>query len=81
MKVRVQLFAAVRQAAGRDWIELDLPAGATIGHLRRWLAQEIPRAAGVVEQALFAVNTEYAGDTAVVPAEAEVACIPPVGGG
>lgn len=81
MMIRVQLFAAVRQAAGRDWIELDLPAQATIGHLRRHLAQEISRAAGVVEQAMFAVNTEYAGDAVEIPAGAEVACIPPVGGG
>jgi molybdopterin converting factor small subunit len=30
---------------------------------------------------MFAVNAEYADDQAVIPAGAQVACIPPVSGG
>jgi len=81
MRIRVRLFAAARQAAGCDVVELELPAPATIAELRRRLAQDLPRLSAVTEAALFAVNAEYAGETREIPPGAEVACIPPVSGG
>ena len=81
MNVRVRLFAAARAAAGRDRLELRLPEGTTIGQLRRRLAVEIPQLSGLIEQAMFAVDTEYAGDGDEIPPNADVACIPPVSGG
>ncbi len=81
MNVRVRLFAAARQTAGRDWLDLQLPEGATIGQLRRQMAREFPQLAGLFARAMFAVDTAYAGDRAEIPADADVACIPPVSGG
>ena len=81
MNVRVRLFAVARQAAGRDAVELDLPEGASIGDLRRQLGVEIPQLSGLVARMMFAVGTEYADDGAIIPPDADVACIPPVSGG
>ena len=81
MNLRVQLFAAARQAAGRDVLEVELPPGATIAQLRSRLAAECPALSSLAGLVLFAVNAEYARDTDVIPAGAEVACIPPVSGG
>ena len=81
MNVRVRLFAAARQAAGRDSLTLELPVGATIAQLRRRLAEEVPEMANLMGQIMFSVNTEYAADGSEIPPEAEVACIPPVSGG
>ena len=81
MNVRVLLFAAVRQTAGRDLLRLELPEGTTVGQLRRRLAEEVPQLSGLLERAMFAVNAEYARDTDEIPAGAEVACIPPISGG
>lgn len=81
MKVRVRLFAIARQAAGCDWAELDLPAGATIGLVRSRLAEEFPILANLTPAMMFAIGTQYADDSAVVPQGADVACIPPVSGG
>ena len=81
MKVRVRLFAAARQAAGRDVVELELPAQATVAELRRRLSQELPALSAATGAALFAINAEYASETRAIPADAEVACIPPVSGG
>jgi molybdopterin synthase sulfur carrier subunit len=81
MNVRVRLFAAARQAAGRDAVEVDLPPGATIADLRGRLAEEFPQLSAILPHVLFAVNTEYAGDSTPIPAGAEIACIPPVSGG
>ena len=81
MKIRVRLFAVARQAAGRPSLDLDLPEGATIAHLRRQLGRQIPQLAGLARQMMFAVGAEYADDGTTIPANAEVACIPPVSGG
>lgn len=81
MKARVQLFAVARQIAGREWIELELPDAATVGQLRSALAAEVPALDRVMRHLMFAVNAEYAGENAVIPESAEIACIPPVSGG
>jgi len=81
VKVQVRLFAAARQAAGSATVELELPAGATIGQLRGRLAGEFPQLSGLVGQAMFAVDTEYVRDSHEIRPGADVACIPPVSGG
>lgn len=81
MKVRVRLFATARQAAGREWVELETVEGATIGQLRRQLGAQVPQLAGLLGQTMFALGTRYASDETAIPPGADVACIPPVSGG
>lgn len=81
MKVRVRLFAMARQAAGREWIELETAEGATIGQLRGQLGAQVPQLSGLLGHMMFALGTRYAADETVIPRGAEVACIPPVSGG
>lgn len=81
MNVRVRLFAAAKQAAGRDMLDLELPEGATVGQLRVRLEREIPLLAGLMRRAAFAVDAEYATDARQIAPGADVACIPPVSGG
>ncbi|MCH7752872.1 MAG: MoaD/ThiS family protein, partial [Planctomycetes bacterium] len=42
MKVTVKLFAAARDLAGQAEIAIALPAGATIGELRRQMGEQFP---------------------------------------
>ncbi len=81
MKVVVRLFAAARQAAGRESLELELPEQATVAQLRRALAERLPQASGIIEQAMVAIDGRCAGDEDVIGDGADVACIPPVSGG
>jgi molybdopterin converting factor subunit 1 len=81
MIVRVRLFAAARQLAGADQVTVELANGATVGDLRRALTDQYPTLARLLPQTLFAIDTEYVADAAVVAPEAEIACIPPVSGG
>jgi molybdopterin converting factor subunit 1 len=81
MKIRVRLFAVARQAAGCDSVEVDLPQGASVAHLRRQLAHRVPQLAGLLGQMMLAVNAEYADNGTTIPPDADVACIPPVSGG
>jgi molybdopterin synthase catalytic subunit len=76
MVVRVRLFAALRERAGRDEIELELEEGALV-------CDALERMGGLVGdvKAVLAVNREYAaGDTTLHPGD-ELALIPPVSGG
>lgn len=79
--MRVLLFARARDLAGADAIEVALPAAAAVGDLRRCLADQCPRLAGLVPRSAVAVNGDYADDAAPLPTNAEVALVPPVSGG
>jgi MoaE-MoaD fusion protein len=76
MRVRVRLFAVLRERAGRGELELDLPEGARV---RDALAAVGDLAAGV--PVVMAVNREYADAEAPLRAGDELALVPPVSGG
>jgi molybdopterin synthase catalytic subunit len=76
MTVRVRLFAALRERAGADEVELELPEGARVGDA---LARLGDLAGGM--RLVMAVNREYADADAPLAAGDELALIPPVSGG
>jgi len=82
MRVQVRLFAMLRESAGREMIDLQLPAGATAADAIEELSRQ-PVLGGLLERmpVRLAVNREIA--TAATPLEAsdELALIPPVSGG
>lgn len=76
MQVRVRLFAALRERAGADAIELELPAQACVRDALAqigWLTEGVP--------VVMAVNREYARESDRLHADDELALIPPVSGG
>jgi MoaE-MoaD fusion protein len=76
MRVRVRLFAGLRERAGIARADLDLLDGARAVDV--WDALAIgERPAGIA----FAVNREYAAEDAALADGDEVALIPPVSGG
>jgi molybdopterin converting factor subunit 1 len=82
MTVSVRLFAILRERAGRDSVEIELPEGATVGDAFARLA-ETPGLAELVERMplRMAVNREYASAGALISAGDELAVIPPISGG
>lgn len=81
MNASVRVFALARQLTGQESLAVDLPPGATVADLRRAMAEQHPALADLVAHALFAVNAQYAADATPIPADADLACIPPVSGG
>jgi molybdopterin converting factor subunit 1 len=79
--VRVRLFARARDLAGADSLTMELPDGATVGDLRRRLAEEHPALRGLLERSALAINDDFADDGLTLPVGAEVAVLPPVSGG
>jgi len=72
----VRLFAALRERAGRDVVELELPEGARVADALQRL-ETVTNGVPVV----MAVNHEYADLDAGLHEGDEVALIPPVSGG
>ena len=81
MKVQVKLFAAARELAGSDKVELDVPDRATLADLRAALATEFPALQKLLPHTLWAINAEYARDDSIINEHSEIALIPPVSGG
>ncbi|HEX9710466.1 MAG TPA: MoaD/ThiS family protein [Candidatus Thermoplasmatota archaeon] len=79
--VRVRLFAAHREAAGRPSVALDLPAGATVKDVRSALKHALPALRNAGGTTVIAVNGQFAPDDQPVRAGDEVAAFPPVAGG
>jgi molybdopterin synthase catalytic subunit len=76
VRVNVRLFAALRESAGCDSLELELEEGATV-------ADAIAALAPIAGRMPFriAVNREYADSADAIAAGDELAAIPPVSGG
>ena len=75
----MRCFAAVREALGREVLEVDVPDGTTVAGLRELLARE---AEDLARLALaFAVNQDYADGERELSEGDEVAFIPPISGG
>jgi molybdopterin converting factor subunit 1 len=81
MLVRVRLFASLREAAGRDRLELDLPAGATAETVWERLVEAHPSLAARRGSLAVAVNRAYQRFDAPLSAGDEVVFIPPISGG
>jgi molybdopterin synthase catalytic subunit len=81
LRLRVRLFAVLRERAGRAELALDgLPAQLDVAGLKRELARRHPEL-GPLESVRCAVGTEYAPDEVALADGAVVALIPPVSGG
>jgi molybdopterin synthase catalytic subunit len=76
MHVRVRLFAGLRERAGADEVELELPDGALV-------SDALERLSAVTDgvRVVMAVNHEYAEPGASLAPGDELALIPPVSGG
>ncbi len=80
-KVRVRLFAGVRDALGKDEVLAQIPLEGTVADLVRHLEDAYPAGAGLLRSCRVAVDREFAAAEATIPERAEVALIPPVSGG
>jgi molybdopterin converting factor subunit 1 len=81
VRVRIRLFAALREAVGQDTLELVLGTGASAEDAWRALASAHPALADRRRSLAVAVNRRYAAFDAPLSEGDEVVFIPPVSGG
>lgn len=80
MTVRLLTFARPRELLGPA-VELEVPDGGTVAHLRAALAAHCPELGPLLPACRFAVNQKYAAEADPIAAGDEVALVAPVSGG
>lgn len=81
MKVRVRVFAALREILGKEEVEVELPEGTTIEGLWEQLVSDDDRLAPFTKSINFAINHDFVGKETELSSDDEVAFLPPVSGG
>ena len=81
MRVKVRLFARLRDLVGTGEVDRDVPPGATVRTVWDGLVRDYPAIAPYAESMSCAVNIDYARMTTAVSDGDEVAFLPPVSGG
>ena len=81
MRVTVKLFARLREIAGADALERDVPAGSTVGDVWTALVREFDGLAPYTGSIAAGVNADYARLSTPVSEGDEIAFLPPVSGG
>ena len=81
MRVRVLLFAALREAVGQKQLDLELPADATLAELMVRLEREYELLARYRGRLLVSLNEERAPLETQLGEGDEIALLPPVSGG
>jgi molybdopterin converting factor subunit 1 len=81
MRVRVRLFASLRDAAECEEVDLQIADGATADEVWRALVLQIPKIASHRSSLTVAVNRRYATFDTPLEDGDEVVFIPPIAGG
>ena len=81
MRVTVQLFARLKELAGRADVDCEVPAGATIQDVWHAIAARHPALAPYGSSVSCARNEDFARMSAPVGDGDAIAFLPPVSGG
>lgn len=81
MKLRVQFFSRLRDLAGTQAIDLDVPERTTAGALLEILYAKTPALRDWDKSILVASGVEFVRRDYVLKADEEISIMPPVQGG
>lgn len=81
IKIRILLFASLKEITGVHRFELTINKGTTISELKGILIQQYASLAGKIEHCLTAIDHKYAQDSQEISFSSEIAFFPPVSGG
>jgi len=81
LKIRVRVFAALREILGKEEVEVELPEGTTVEGLWAQLVADDERLGPFSKSINFAINHDFVGKETELSPDDEVAFLPPVSGG
>lgn len=81
MKVKLLLFASLKDIAGRRDLEMELDDGSTLQHVTEKLASLYPEIGRMQNSVRIAINQEFADENISLNNGDEIAFLPPMSGG
>ncbi|MEM7345850.1 MAG: MoaD/ThiS family protein, partial [Chloroflexota bacterium] len=81
MKIKVKLFARMRELIGHSVLERELPENSTVATLVALLEDEFPNLGDAAPRTVISLNREFTEIDTVLHDGDEVAFFPPVSGG
>ena len=80
-KIKVRLFAILREMVGEREITITIPAGITVNHLNKEILKKYPQLKSLNNKFVTSVNCKVTTGDTVITSKDEVALLPPVSGG
>lgn len=80
-KIKVKLFAILRERVGESEITITVPSGITVNHLNNEILKKYPQLKSFSNKFVTSVNCKVTTGDTVITSKDEVALLPPVSGG
>ena len=80
-KIKVKLFAILRERVGESEITITVPSGITVNHLNNEILKKYPQLKSFSNKFVTSVNCKVTTGDTVITTKDEVALLPPVSGG
>ena len=80
-KIKVKLFAILRERVGESEITVTVPSGITVNHLNNEILKKYPQLKSFSNKFVTSVNCEVTTGDTVITSRDEIALLPPVSGG
>jgi molybdopterin converting factor subunit 1 len=80
-KIKVRLFANLRELVGEREITISLPGGVTVDHLNNEILKRYPQLKSFSNKFVTSVNCKVTTGDTIITSSDEIALLPPVSGG
>ena len=80
-KIKVKLFAILRERVGESEVTITVPSGITVNHLNSEILKMYPQLKSFSNKFVTSVNCKVTTGDTVITSKDEIALLPPVSGG
>ena len=80
-KIKVRLFAILREVVGEREITISVPSGVTVSYLNNEILKKYPQLNSFSNKFVTSVNCKVTTGETIITSSDEIALLPPVSGG
>jgi molybdopterin converting factor subunit 1 len=80
-KIKVRLFAILREMVGETEITITVPTGSTVSYLNNEISKKYPQLKSFSNKFVTSVNCKVTTGDTIITSKDEIALLPPVSGG
>jgi molybdopterin converting factor subunit 1 len=80
-KIKIRLFATLREVVGEREITITVPSGVTVSYLNNEIFRKYPQLKSFSNKFVTSVNYKVTTGDTIITSSDEIALLPPVSGG